>query len=315
MQIIGIQTSMDMVITGRELLHKPGRLLLTTVMLALACEPASAQWMAGTTVEAVHNDNVTRSPLAGDIRSDNSMELGLWRSLHVQLADYTALELQGNLSRRQFQHYAGLSSTNASANAELSHKLGLGAEVPVVSFTTGVQRSLYNDGNRDQWLYSAGVGLRQRVGDAWQWSFTASYEHQDGDYSPTTLTYTPDGPKPGHVWNLESWQLALKTEWDLTASSWLTAGLSYRDGDIVATTHPGYDVLEASSDVAPDATFGNGMIAYRMAAATYTFALDWNHAIGEESTFYFGTERQWSHGANNLAYRTGIIRAGFLHNF
>ena len=315
MQIIVIQAAAYKETTAKELIRKSAGPMLATVLLAMASPMAAAQWMAGSTVEAVHNDNVTHSPLPKDVLSDNSAEVALWRSLHVQLADYTSLQLQGTLTRHQFQHFAGLSSTSLSGSAEFSHKFGVGAEIPVLSFTTLIERSLFNDSNRNRSLYSGGLALRQRIQDEWQWSVTAVYERQDGDYGPAAAVYTPAGPKPGKVWDLASWQLALKAEWDLSASSWLAATVSYRDGDIVATTHPYLEVLEVSSDVAVDATFGNGMIAYRLKATSYSFALDWNHALGASSTLYLGAERQWSRGANDLAYQTGIIRGGFLHNF
>ncbi len=136
MQIIVIQAAAYKETTAKELIRKSAGPMLATVLLAMASPMAAAQWMAGSTVEAVHNDNVTHSPLPEDVLSDNSVEVALWRSLHVQLADYTSLQLQGTLTRHQFQHFAGLSSTSLSGSAEFSHKFGVGAEIPVLSFTT-----------------------------------------------------------------------------------------------------------------------------------------------------------------------------------
>jgi hypothetical protein len=117
------------------------------------------------------------------------------------------------------------------------------------------------------------------------------------------------------VWDVKSWQLALNAEWDYGDSSWLSATFALRDGDIVASATPYGQVLNASRAVAPDPMFGAWVVAYRLPATTRTFSLDWNRAVGESSTLYVGAERQWSHAANDLDYQTGIIRAGFLHNF
>ncbi len=288
---------------------------LTATLLALACACAGAEGLGGISAEVLYNDNLSRSPYEASVAGDKSLELGLWQGLHIQLADYTALHLQGTLSHQQFNHLTGLSNTRVGGSAELSHKFGLGAEVPVLSFTTYIERSHYHDNHRDQSLYRESLALRQRIAEQWQWSVTASHEWQDGDYGQYSPYPPPAPPLPGNVWDLHAWQLSLNIEKDLGASSWLSSTIAWRDGDIVASTPQYPKILEASTAIAFDPVFGPGIVAYRMSATTRTVSLDWNHSVGENSTLYVGVERQWSHGYENLGYQTAIIRTGFLHNF
>ena len=288
---------------------------LTAVLLACACIQASAQGFGGASAEARYDDNLSLSPYDESAIGDKSLELSLWHGQHIQLSDSTALHLQGTLSQQQFEHLNGLSNTRLGGSAELSHKFGVGAEVPVLSFTTYIERSHYNDNHRDQTLYRGSLSLRQRMETDWQWSLTAAYEWQDGDYGQYKLRDPPAPPLPSNAWDLHAWQLAFKAEKDLGPVSWLSTTIAWRDGDIVASTPQYADILAVSTAVVFDPVFGAGIVAYRMPATMFTLSLDWNRALGEDSTLYIGAERQWSHGSGDLGYQIGIIHAGFLHNF
>ncbi len=291
-------------------------LLMWLAPLLICASPfASAQWLAGASAETLFNDNVTRSPYPDHALSDKSLDVSLWRGYHLQLAEYTALLMQGSLSHQQFDHFSALSNTRLSGSAELSHKFGLGANTPVLAFTAVIERSLFNDTHRDQSLYRTSVSLRQRIQEQWQLAITATHEHTNGDYGQNIPLVPPAPPLPTNVWDLGAWQLAVNAEWDIGPASWLSATVSWRNGDIVASTPPYPKILDASSAIAFDPVFGAGVVAYRMAATTRSITLDWNHAVGDSSTLYVGGERQWTRGEYGLEYPVHIIRAGFLHNF
>jgi len=289
---------------------------LTAILLAGVCAHANAaEGLGGMSVEAQYDDNLARSPYDENVIGDKSLELGLWQGMHIPFANSNALHLQGSLFHQQFDHLTGLSNTRLGGSAEFSHKFGVGAEVPVLSFTTYIERSHYNDNHRDQTLYRGSLTLRQRMEAEWQWSLTASYEWQDGDYGQYKHRDPPAPPLPSNAWDLHAWQLAFNAEKDLGPVSWLTTTIAWRDGDIVASTPQYPDILAVSTAIAFDPVFGAGIVAYRMPATTLSLSLDWNRALGEDSTLYIGAEKQWSHGSGDLGYQVGIIRAGFLHNF
>ncbi|MES2604744.1 MAG: hypothetical protein V4603_07380 [Pseudomonadota bacterium] len=276
---------------------------------------ASAQWFGDAALEAVSTDNVSRSPLTAHADDDQSLQLSARGGRYLQLADYTGLELQATLARQQSHHFSGLSNTRAGATAMLSHKFGLGDRVPVLSVTTGVERSRYNEDLRDAWTWTTVLGYRQRLTDRLQANLSAGYEQQDGDHNMIKPVVAPAVPKSGSVWDVNALTLDVGAEWDLGPSSWLAASLGYRDGDTVASVLPYPFILSEATAVTVDPAFAPGVVAYRLDASTRSFAVDWNLALFDTATFYIGVERQFTRSDRALDYRTGILRTGLLYSF
>lgn len=283
-------------------------------LLSALATPARAEYFSGISFDFTHDDNLPRAPDGSEI-GGNSGELAVWRGFHWQLADYTGLDLTGTLARRQFNQPAALSTTRIEGSAMLRHKFGLGADVPELQLGASIARNSANDARRDAWRYQLSAGVKQRLSEQWSWNATASYERQDGDLDDPRVLPPPLPNLPGNVWDLRAWQLALGIEWDVGATWWLNATLTHRHGDIVSSVVPPTPILFVSHAVTIDPVFGDTMVAYRLAATTHTLALDWNHVVSDDSTVYVGVERQFSHASGAMSYGTGMVRAGFIHNF
>jgi hypothetical protein len=122
-------------------------------------------------------------------------------------------------------------------------------------------------------------------------------------------------PAPGDSFSTDSAQLFAFVDVDLTASSWLSLGYQYADGEVTSTATPTEYIVAASTAITNDRVFGSGMFAYRLDAKTHRYNLDWNFAVRETGTFLIGVERQNIEAVGNIDYDVTLFRAGLLFSF
>ena len=274
---------------------------------------AMAQWDMGGALATSHNDNINRASDESQAQSVHANDLSLWATTRLPLADFTALEWGGTLSRQQTTTVSGLSNTRLGLMATLTHKLGLGDKA-VISVGTQADRVQFNDERRNAWLYRVSAAIRKRQSEGWLWTLSLNQEVQDGDLDEPRAALAPL-IRPGNVFDWHAWQVTVDNEWDTGESSWLRATAYYRDGDITASVPRNPSVLSLATAASNDPLFGNNHVAYRIDGNTRALQVEWNHSLGEATSFNIGAERQWTHAADALRYRVTIIRAGLFHEF
>jgi len=284
------------------------------LLLIVCCSHhAAAQWFGNGAVELGSNDNVSRSPVAQQEHSDQSLRAGISGGYHFQVADYTGLTIDASLTREQFRRYSGLSSNRVALGGTLSHKFGLGERAPIATLGMTTERAIHNLSLRNSWLYLLQAGVQQRLADKVLLRLSLEQQLQRGDYNRPRPAPAP--PMPGDVWKLDLLVASATVEWDTGPASWLVAGMQLRHGDTVASVEPSPRFRVQSSAVTVDPVFGTGIVSYRLNANTRLFSLDWNLATSDRSTLYIGAERQLSRGGTDLTYQAGIIRTGFIVSY
>jgi hypothetical protein len=274
---------------------------------------AQAQAFADIQAELLHNDNLTRSERAIDVKEDSAAALTATGGIRLRPGTYTGLTLSGTLNRTQFRRYTGLSSWEAGLAANLSHKFGIGDLAPTLSVELGVARNEYNRGLRDAWIYRADLRLQKRLTDTLNLSGGLRYEERDGDHDVPRVI--PVAPRPGNSWDVRSHGFFLNAEQDLGAATWLSASYQHQQGDVVSTATSYPKIFDTATAITLDPLYGPATVAYRIPAHTHMLTLDLNRAVFESSTLYAGLEYQQTHGRNGIDYDVGLLRCGFIHSF
>jgi hypothetical protein len=208
--------------------------LLHSLAVLLLAGPVKAQTFADIQAEVLHNDNLTRSERAIDVKQDSAAAVTVIGGIRLRPGTYTGLTLSGTLNRTQFRRHTGLSSWEAGVAATLSHKFGIGDLAPTLGFELGVARNEFNRGLRDAWIYRAELRLQKRLASTFNVSAGLRYEERDGDHDVPRVI--PVFPRPGNSWDVSSHAFFISAEQDLGAATWLSAAYQLQDGDVVSTS-------------------------------------------------------------------------------
>lgn len=286
-------------------------LLFTSLLFSAATQ---AQWFSDFATELQLNDNLSRSGHNG--AEDTAISVALAAGYHWQTSDYTALNLLGSIQQTRWNTYSGMNNLDSGLSLNVRHKFGIGENKPVLNFSTAYNLQNFHNNIRDASVFSNSLSLSKRFTDTLQLTLGASYEKNDGDHD---LAIPPAGAvwnnKFGKVWDYSAWTLSLQAELDLGPLSWLSGGFSYRNGDVVSTGINYTQVNTAAFARTYDPVFGPHAVSYRLDARTRLFSVDYNHALFEASTWYAGTEYQYSTASNGIPYKTSLLRTGFIHSF
>lgn len=289
--------------------------ILSCLVLALGWPAHSqAQWFADTGLELLVNDNLQRnaSPSANDTGLAGNVSGGYY----WQTGTYTGMSLVGSLQQTVWERWSGMNNLEAGLGVQVRHKFGLGDAVPVLRLDLGFNQQQFNAKGRDTAVTTTGISLGKRFTPALNLSLALRHEHSEGKHTlpvpPTAMAWTQ---KSARVWDYSAWTLSLQGEFDLSEASWLSAGLHYRDGDVVASSQPYPQINTAALAVGLDPAFGPLAVAYRLDARTWVYALDYNRALWRSSTWYVGGEYHSSSTTNAIDYEVGILRTGFIYSF
>lgn len=289
----------------------------TSAILLLACllqaVPAHAEWFADVTAELISNDNLGRS--GKDPADDTGLSAGAALGHYRQTGLYTGLAVIGSVRKNLWNTYSGLNSLDLGLDAELSHKFGIGDDVPRLRARLGYHRETFNWDARDADAFTAGIDIGRRFTERLLLSAGLSYEKVDGDNSaaipPAGLSW---GVKAGDVWDYSAWSLMLGGELDLGPASWLSGVFRYRDGDIVSTGIV-YTGNPGALACTHDPVFGPKAAVYRLDAKTRSVSIDYNRAVFSRATWYAGFEYQHSAAGTGTDYDVRLLRTGFIHSF
>lgn len=296
--------------------------------------------------ELLSNDNLGRARLGADERDDIALGVSANGGYYMQTGDFTSVSLLANVQASQYDTYDGLNNTNLGVGVSLSHKFGIGDEVPTIDFSINADKNNYKYDVRDAWVYSSSVTVSRRFGDSILAGIGASYEQRDGQYSHIAVSHSPSpgpspgpspspgptpspGPSPGpgpapgpspapvsgDAFSVDNASFFAFADLDVSELSWISAGYQYSDGEVTSTSTPTDRIIAAATAITNDIVFGGNRFAYRIDAKTHVYNLDWNRAVFESGTFLLGVEYQDVKGTNGIDYSSTILRAGFIYGF
>lgn len=281
------------------------------LLLLQAPLAAQAQWFGEVTMEGEYHDNLPRARSSPEKFEDTGLSVGVSTGYHWQPGTYTGVTVGGSATRRQFVEFSGMSHSELGLATSISHKFGVGAQVPVLTLAAEFSHASFNNAIRNAWNQGVSITLGKRITDTL--SLNASVRHDASD-AGHDIPKAGTG-KPGNAWDQRAWDLALQAELELNAVSWLSARYDFRSGDIVSTGLPYAEIAGAAKAVTLDTAFGPHAAAYRIDARTHGLTVDYNRVMGEAGTVYVGIERQETRGTRDIDYGVTVVRTGLIYSF
>jgi long-subunit fatty acid transport protein len=224
-----------------------------------------------------YDDNVPNGLENDDRLSDQILTVGVVAGIYEQLGTGTGLSAALLIEQTGYVQYSGLTNLAAGARIGVRHKFGLGGQAPWVGLSGQALYRNYHYDYRDGWQYdaalTAGKALTERL------SLQASVRYDDfhaDQLQPTVL--------PGistAAYDVSGWTFGLRLAYGVTDADLLWAGYAYRDGSVTAVTQLDFEVLEYSTAVARDKTFGSTprRAAYRLDGHSDLWSIGWTHAL------------------------------------
>ncbi len=261
------------------------------------------------------NDNISSAVSTRDIFKDQfisaNYNLGkLW----VPTPGRSFL-LRGHLGLQNFSGSDGLNRTAYGVSLGYTHRLGLGAYTPRINLSARADYRNFESSNRDGWLYRTSISLQKRFSPAWHGSIALSHEQRTADKDKADPYVTGIS---GNVFNQENIEYSASLEYTLANASVISLSYLFRDGEIDASTNPGSAFFRFSRAIANDKTLcGNckNYVAYLIKAQTNTIMLDWNWALGRDSSVSLNLQRRIADTEGNNTYTTNIVQLRLNQRF
>jgi len=261
------------------------------------------------------NDNVSSAVSGRDIFNDQFLSANYnLGKLWVPTPGRSFL-LRGHLGLQNFSDSDGLNRTAYGASLSYAHRLGLGAFAPRINMSARADYRDFESNNRDGWLFRTSIGLQKRFSPAWHGSMALTHEHRTAD-KDNAKSYVAG--ISGDVFNQENMEYSASLDYTLANASVITLSYLFRDGEIDASTNPGSVFFPFSRAIANDKNLcGNckHYVAYLIKAQSSSIMLDWNWALGRDTSLSLNMQRRIADTEGNNTYSTNIFQLRLNQRF
>lgn len=263
-----------------------------------------------------HDDNISRALLASDRYSDSHVGVALSGGRMMQLRTNDSLTLFGELSRRQFQEFDKLSSTNLNLGASLQHKFGLGAYAPVLVNSLSWTLDDSETEVRKRQLLNWDLSVRKRLSPAWDFSAGVGYERSEGSHDGAEYAsmYSPNND----IFDFEQGSVFVSADYTFANYHSLSASYTYVDGNTVSSAlAPNMPLLAISKALTPDGAYPappwRTIVAYTLASKAQLTALNWSIPIGQNTSVTAGYSHQKIDARNDVYYSNDSLSLTLMH--
>ena len=248
----------------------------------IAATPIQTDISAGYT----YDDNVTRAELDRDIENDSVINLDANARYKIPFNDKSYFSIKGSLEINRYRDFNKLSNTRLGIHGSYHIRPYGGYTASRFFIQAAYIRRLYNSDQRDGSATTLQLGWSKRLTDVI--SLHAGY-----------INETIDANEKIGVFDADNNRFYLDANFKLGQKNTLYTTLTYIDGDIVSTTIPNTDIINASRPfIVRDDAFLDltpARFAYKLSAKTtalkigdsYTIAS--NQAI-DASVFYYSSK-------------------------
>lgn len=268
----------------------------------LVASPIQTDISAGYT----YDDNVTRAELDRDIEKDSILNLGTSARYKIPLNDKSYFSLKGTLELNKYLDYDKLSNTRIGIHGSYHFRPFSGYTASRYFARLAYVQRLYNSDQRDGSASYIQLGLSKRLTDVV--TLYAGYTKEE-----------IDSDDPVGVFDASNNRLYLEANFKAGNKNTLYSTLSYFTGDIVSTTIPNSDIINASSPfIVRDDAFLDltpARFAYKLSAKTTalklgnTYALRSNQGL-DMSVFYYKAKSDLG-----IDYSGLIASLGYFYRF
>jgi len=281
---------------------------ITCLLWFVVSSGASAEDVLDMQAGALYDSNLSRAQLHYDIKSDTALQAALAWGRFVPLADNLSLRATLEAGGEAYTRYSGLNNLALGASLGMRRKFGLGAFAPWASGSASAARLEYQNSIRDGWRYELGLGAGKRLTESWDAEANFRYQHRTADKE---LAVVPG--ISGAVFDLQSHEVGLKSEYGLTDRVSLAVGFDFRRGDVASTTLRNFTIFTNSDAIALDPVFGPNAVGYRIFALTRVWRVGTSYALGTANSINVGAERWISRARGGLDYYNTLVGASYVH--
>jgi len=283
--------------------------------LMVTAMPVFANMEYGGSVSYGFNDNISNAVNDRDIFDDTfvaaDFKVGkLW----VPAVGKSVL-LSGHLGTEIYDESDGLDRVGYGSSLSYIQRLGMGAYAPRINFSFRADRRDFDTDMRDGWLYRASISLEKRFLPELHASATLTREKRTADEDKAVPYYAL---APGDVFNQENNELTLSLDYTLENNSVITARYRYRDGEIDASTNPASEFFFTSKAIAQDyeicKSCGN-YVVYLVDASVHSMMIDWNWALGRDTSVSSGVERRIATANGDVTYTVNLFNIQLNRRF
>jgi hypothetical protein len=281
---------------------------IACLILVLGATSALADAILDVQVGTLYDSNLSRAQLEYDIKSDTAFQSSLSWGRFVPLANGLTLRATLDAAGEVYTRYAGLNNLSFGGSLGLRRKFGLGAFAPWISAWGSAARLDYQNSIRDGWRYELGLAAGKRLTASWDLGVDFRYSHRTADKNTSLVPGIS-----GAVFDLQSHQIGLKSEYALTERLSLAGGYDYRRGDIASTTLRNFTIYTNSDAIALDPVFGDDTVGYRIFAVTRAWRFGLSYALGQSNSINLVAERWTSRARGGLDYYNTLVGASYVH--
>ena len=266
--------------------------LLSLAGMVHAATPLSSSINAG----FIYDDNVTRAEKSTDIETDSFLQLAGSTATRIPLTEISYVSLKGSLDVNRYRDFSKLSNTRLGIQGGYHIKPSSGYTAIEYLLLLGYERRFFSSDLRDGYATNIRLGIKKRLTD--MMSMRLGYNRQaiSADHE---------------VFDADNQRVYLDFDFRLFDKHTFYTTLTYTDGDIVSTTVPTQEIIDASKGrIVRDDAFLDltpARFAYKLGARTAALKIGDSYAVTstqalEGAVFYYDVQADGNNDYTGLIY-------------
>ena len=247
-------------------LSRPAKIVWLVLLCASLQSAKAGKWIFDFRSGVLYDSNVSNSDRPDEREADLAWRSDFAAGQSFQLNDDLRLSVFGEVESHLWATYDGLSNIRPGLVPSLRYRFGLGKNAPWIRLETKAGYANFAESGRSGW--EVRPGLRGGLSMAEHVALEVGYEYQH--YAAREA-----------VWEQDGHSVSLRGKIELTSSTQLSIGYSYRYGDVTAAAIPPRPDFVAIADVREFInTFDELYMAYRFPASTHAGSIGLSQTLG-----------------------------------
>ena len=270
---------------------------LSIVLLILLSSFARAEWRFEGETGAVYDSNLSNSDRSADVRDDWAWRSDISVGNALQLTRDLRLNFGADLRGELWDRFGAFNAIGPGASAGLRYRLGLGRQAPWVLLENRLGYDRFQDtaqsGYDNVLNFQAGIALSERIA-------------LEGGYAFESFV------APDDFYDRQVHRGNVRMVFDVTSSLQVTAGYTYREGDVISyAVPPRPDIARFSIEREDEDEFGQPLrTAYKLLGRTHALSFSLAYQLTKYASVQLGYEYAITMH-NPLQYENHVVEANF----
>lgn len=250
---------------------------LSIVLLILFSSFARAEWRFEGETGVFYDSNLSNSDRSADVRDDWAWRSDISASNSLQLTRDLRMNLGADLRGEVWDRFGAFNTISPGASAGLRYRFGLGRQAPWVLLENRFGYDRFQDtaqsGNDNVFNLQVGIALSDRLA-------------LEGGYGFESFV------APDDFYDRQIHSGNVRTVFDITSSLQVTAGYTYREGDVISyAVPPRPDIARFSIERENEDEFGQPLrTAYKLLGRTHALSFSVAYQLMQYASVQLGYE-------------------------